>query len=468
MTDLAQEKQEQARWRLLPHARRATMFDQLVANEFTPRDQLRDEQNDLLRKVVRWAATQVPFYERRLAEAGVDVEQVTGIDDLPRLPVLAKHDLIEQRRDLMARSLPQGDRLVVWTKSSGSTGRPAIVAQTALARNVYAGAMQREARWFRIDPLWKAGASRLDLPPMPDGEPVRDGQVVCLDSWPVLGRFFETGPFIGFRMTNPIERQIDWIVEHEPDYFTTQSPNLEHLAWAWPSDAPPKGMKICKAISMQLTDSMRRRIEATFDVPVQQNYGLNETAVLAIRCPQSGCYHTHPEVAVLEIVDDDNQPVEPGQPGRVLVTTLTNYAMPLIRYDTDDLATAGSADCPCGRTMPTIGDVVGRYSRLAFQPSGAFTLWRTLRGALETLPDSLAEPIRKYQVHLHHDMTFELRLQVERPLEESAIRRIHAAWADATESANHTLKIQMVDHIPAGPGGKFQDFLSDFKAPDEP
>ena len=103
---------------------------------------------------------------------------------------------------------------------------------------------------------------------------------------------------------------------------------------------------------------MREHIERSFGCPIHQNYGLNEIGLVATRC-DAGRYHVHSEHCIVEIVGPDGRSVAPGETGRLIVTGLNNWAMPLLRYDADDLGTAVEGPCPCGRTLPSFGDVVG-------------------------------------------------------------------------------------------------------------
>jgi phenylacetate-CoA ligase len=144
------------------------------------------------------------------------------------------------------------------------------------------------------------------------------------------------------------------------------------------------------------------------------------------------------------------------------VTSLTNTAMPLLRYDTGDLAEAVGADCPCGRTMPAFGDVVGRYSRIAFLPEGTLGLVGALNTAIEEMPAGHTQGLRQIQIHQNRDNRFELRVAAASPLPPAFAQAVHAAWARASAADQHPLDIVQVREIARGPGGKFQVFTSDF------
>ncbi len=145
-----------------------------------------------------------------------------------------------------------------------------------------------------------------------------------------------------------------------------------------------------------------------------------------------------------------------------MVTGLRNRAMPLIRYDTDDVAEVLAGPCPCGRTLPSFGKLVGRYSRIAYLPEGTLGYVGALRQALEEMPPELARDLRQFQVHQFRDGRFELRLRTRAPLAAPFRERVEAAWRSATAGQGLSLEIVEVAEIPRPPSGKYQDFTSDY------
>ncbi|MBT5038934.1 MAG: hypothetical protein HOM52_10520, partial [Rhodospirillaceae bacterium] len=188
--------------------------------------------------------------------------------------------------------------------------------------------------------------------------------------------------------------------------------------------------------------------------------------IVALKCP-AGRYHVHGEHCLVELVGDDGQPVAPGEIGRIVVTAFRNLAMPLIRYDTDDLAQSVEGPCACGRTMPGFGEVIGRYSRIAYLPDGTLGLVGAVRDALETMPVEIAQNLRQFQLHQFRNNRFELRLLTAGALPDAFIERVNKTWQKAVAGQNQRLDIATVEKIERSPGGKFQDFTSDHvPAPD--
>jgi phenylacetate-CoA ligase len=111
----------------------------------------------------------------------------------------------------------------------------------------------------------------------------------------------------------------------------------------------------------QLYPAQRRLIEGAFGCPVLAGYGHSERAVDAVECLERSGYHVCMEYGVLELTDEAGQPVAPGEVGFVTGTGLDTHCMPFIRYQTDDLARLDPDPCPCGRELPLITDIMGRW-----------------------------------------------------------------------------------------------------------
>jgi phenylacetate-CoA ligase len=264
---------------------------------------------------------------------------------------------------------------------------------------------QREARWFRLDPRRVLGELRLDsmLPRRGDGSPGRRRDTLTLARWPNVGRYFHTARVVATGSERPVEELLAWIEKYQVGYLMCNPGVLEQLAFYCGERVVPSALAGMMSISGHLTGAMRSRLETTFGIPVHQNYGLNEVGIVAARCPGLTVTQT-----LVEIVDDTGQPVAPGQPGRVVVTALQNFAMPLLRYDTDDVAVVAAAGpCRCGRTLPSFARIEGRYRRYAFLPPGTRQLVNVLSDTLMRAPATLARELRRYQVHQCRDGSFE-------------------------------------------------------------
>jgi phenylacetate-CoA ligase len=161
------------------------------------------------------------------------------------------------------------------------------------------------------------------------------------------------------------------------------------------------------------------------------------------------------EHVLVELVDDVGRQVAPGEMGRVLITTMDNNLMPLVRYDLGDYAIAANGTCRCGRTLPLLGPIVGRK----------FNLFRSAEGRLFS-PALLFDPIR-----LNPEIKqFQL---VQRAANSYHVRYVaDAAISDGTESgirqefhqilgAPVAVRFERVPEIARSKGGKLMAALSE-------
>ncbi len=461
-TTLEQELTVQRQfWHLRPRYEQCPWFDQLLRAEFVDPQQQVQHQSRRLSRVVRFAANAVSYYYNLFAKLRLSPEDIVSVDDLAKLPVLSQQTLIDKAEQLKAAQLPRGERLAGYFSSSGTTGRPKRVLMTMASNQMFSLLAQRQYRIYRFDPAGTFAKIRWAnrLPMTAKGEINPDGETLQSPAWRYVGQFFETGPEVSFNITNPVDQKIAWLQQQQPQYLQCYSGSLEHLALASEGNPSIQSLRAVQAISEQLTPTMRRRIENTLQVPVEQNYGLNEIGMVAVRCP-AGRYHVHTEHCWVEIVDEEGQPCPPGQRGRIVVTALQNLAMPLLRYDTDDTAIAYTDPCPCGRTLPSFGQIAGRYRRYLHLPEGTIDSLDCAMSAIETMPQELIRPLRQYQLHQYRDGRFELRVKVAAPLSPGFNRYIQDAWQAAEMKT--ALTVVEVDQIERSQGGKSQYITSDF------
>jgi len=118
-----------------------------------------------------------------------------------------------------------------------------------------------------------------------------------------------------------------------------------------------------------LTHEQRRCVESGFEVDVLDFYGCVEVERVAWECRERVGYHMDVDSIVTEFVKD-NEEVSPGERGNLILTCLYNYAMPLIRYNVEDVAVPSNEKCTCGRRLPLMKNIEGRADDMVTAPSG--------------------------------------------------------------------------------------------------
>lgn len=141
----------------------------------------------------------------------------------------------------------------------------------------------------------------------------------------------------------------------------------KHLLEEGIKDLRPKAIV---ATSMMLLDHERKIIESAFECAVTNRYGCEEVGLIACECESHNGMHLNLLHVYVEFLDENNQPVKPGEPGKIVITDLNNFAMPLIRYRVEDVGVPSKRDCACGRGLPLMERLEGRVADFLVKPGG--------------------------------------------------------------------------------------------------
>ena len=183
-------------------------------------------------------------------------------------------------------------------------------------------------------------------------------------------------------------------------------------------------------------------------------YSSEEVGYIAVQCPEADTYHIMAESVIVEILRDDGSVCATGEIGRVVVTDLMNLAMPFIRYDTGDYAVRGN-NCSCGRGLPVIDRIAGRWRGMLTHADGSRHWPRTGFHSYRSIA-----PVRQYQMIQHSTDRIELRLAVPEPLSDAQTAAFEAKLRE-TIGDGFTFEIAAFpDRLPPGPRGKTDEFIS--------
>jgi phenylacetate-CoA ligase len=328
--------------------------------------------------------------------------------------------------------------------TSGSTGRPITYYVTELAQLFWRAYTLRDHLWHQRDLSGKLAAIRTGVE-----QHVISGWGVATDA------AFETGPLATLNIGADIDTQLAWLRAEDPDYILSYSSNLRAVA----AQALARGTRLSRlrevrvfgeALPADLRDLCRR----AWNVPVVDNYSAQEVGYVALQCPGHEHYHVQAENLIVEILDDHGAPCEPGQTGRVVVTTLHNFAMPLIRYALGDYAEAGTA-CECGRGLPVIRRIMGRERNLLTLPDG--------RRRWPSYPsDKWAHvaPVGQLQMVQKSRHEILLRIVASRELTPEEKQTLIETLQACLGHPFH-MDIEQVTRIPRAANFKYEDFVSE-------
>ncbi len=434
---------------------------QLEHSQWWPPERLREAQHLQLTALLDHTWRTVPWYRDRLADAGFQPDAAFPLDSWSRIPVLTRAEVVAAGDDLLSVMVPAGHGRLAEIHTSGSTGRPVRAVRTGLWELFWRAFTLRDHLWHRRDlsgTLAVIRESGKDKAPWPDGS-VSDG-------WGASsGAVVRTGPCASLNIRCSTEQQADWLQRVDPDYLLTHPTVLHGLvAFCLDRGISLPRLRQVETISEILRPGTRVLCEQAWGVPVVDIYSAREAGYLALQCPEHDHYHVQGEGVLVEVIGPDGAPAPVGAEGRVVVTPLHNFAMPLIRYEIGDVAEPGPP-CNCGRGLPVLRRILGREQNMLRLPGGR-SVWPLLSSS--DLAGLLRiAPIRQYQFVQKTLSRIELRIVSDQPPSEAQESDLRAFIRDRF---GHPFEVDIVrlDRIPRGATDKYQDFVSELPAEDDP
>lgn len=312
-------------------------------------------QESQLQQMLEHAASHVPYYKKVLSL----IRNRDGRFDLARwveIPIMSKQVVAANWHDFQSVYLPEGHSRVLESSTSGSQGAAMRIRKTRFEHTGVACASYRYANWFNYDyriplALIRSGFVRLEDPDDPEDNRWGPPWIPSQDR---SSRY-------RLSIHTPVEQQLDWLMQLGPVYLNTLPSNAMALAQLAARTGKRPEIVAILTVGERLSEDIRLEVKKHLGCRISDVYATAECGLIAIECPQSGCYHIQSEISRVEVLKAGDMPCEAGETGHLVATSLYNFAMPIIRYRFDDLVTVGER-CPCGRTLPTISAIVGRMS----------------------------------------------------------------------------------------------------------
>lgn len=409
---------------------------QLLRSERYPREQLEACQRLQVAQLASHAHGQSRFWRSRLDSAGFGKHD----EWFSALPVLTRSELKAAGPSFLPQRVPPTHGAIAKLKTSGSTGTPLEIAKTGLAITFWEAITVRDSLWHRRNLGGKLAAIRV-------GAEERTG-----NGWGHAYEGYRTGPGVTFDARMDVDAQLDWLIKEQPQVLLTHPSNLMALvSRSIEKGCRPEKLLEARTYSESLPQELRATLQDAWGVPLSDMYSTNEVGYIALQCPESGLYHIQSEDVLVEVLDDNGHACAPGQTGRVVVTSLHNFAMPFIRYDVGDHATVGEV-CSCGRTLPTIERILGRTRNMMRLPGGRLAWPGFPMNTLVKLP-----AISELKMIQHSLDEIEVLLVLTQPLAADE----EALLTDAIQvRLRHPFRIRLtpVAQIDRGSGNKREDF----------
>ncbi len=424
------------------------MFPYLYAVQYAvkSRDMFRRSRNELLemqwqkfQEVMTSAYEHVPFYRRLWSEYEVRPSDIQNPDDLTQIPIVRKTNLRSvYPKDAVSDQLAASE----WREwsTSGSTGEPFKFAVDAAT---VGGQMAVNMRTCTLSG-YALGRKILQVAP-----PISGGSNLVMRAADVVLRRRVVDAF-----SSEYEETFDFLDGFGPEFIVGYASYIYILAKlaiqrSW---HPTHDIRAVMTTSETLLPQMRRTITEAFQSEVFDQYGSNEFGRIAGECETHVGYHLNMDSAYVEILDpNSDRTVEVGTPGRLVITGLLNYAMPLIRYEIGDVGAISTAYCSCGWETLLLTHIGGRLQDVLWREDGTPVppdcLYRILREYDE---------IENYQVVQESQMHIRVRVVERGHLSSEQAAEIQSRiedYLDCNVEVERTVEIPRV-------AGKFKHIIS--------
>ncbi len=325
--------------------------------EYQSIQDIKNYQEEALRKQLAYVASHSPFYKNWFQKHGIDISSIKTIEDLKIIPPTTKTHLQENNDDFFCVPITE---IRDFATTSGTLGSPVTFGLTDADLDRLAF---NEMISFKI-----AG--------------VQKGDVVQLMT--TIDRRFMAGLayFLGLRQlgcgvirvgSGIPQMQWDSILKYKPKFLIgVPSFVYKMIEYAEQNNIPYKESSIegiiCIGEALRTSDLkptiLASKITEKWNVKLHSTYASTEMSSAFTECSAFAGGHVIPELIITEILDDNNHPVPDGQSGELVVTTLGIEALPLVRFKTGDVVTKHVNSCSCGRNSYRIGPVEGRKQQM--------------------------------------------------------------------------------------------------------
>lgn len=374
-------------------------YKSLCDSQWKSYEVLKEKQDTDLRHMISYAYENVPYYHSLFTSLKLLPKDIRKTEDLEKLPILTK-DIIRENWNAF---IPINLKSIKYQNhsSSGTTGTP-FRYRLSWNDRFLGGAMLYRG--------WGYGGFELG-----DKMAFFAGSALNINAKSNLKKYaYETARNLKmlscFDMADSeMMSYISIMNKFKPLYIRGYASAIYSFAdWIEEHDIRIHPVKSVFTTSDALYPHMREKIGKIFQCDIYDNYGLNDGGVSAYECSEHKGLHIDMERSVMEVVDAENHQLSDGN-GRILATSLFNYALPLIRYLTGDEAEITPELCSCGRGLPLLKQIWGRSVDVLIAPNG-----KRIHGWFihTILRDYDGRGIKEYQVVQNVIGTLEINLVI--------------------------------------------------------
>jgi phenylacetate-CoA ligase len=359
---------------------------QLPQSAFQPLGFIKEMQERKLQELLQYLQAHSPFYREMFSVRQINISEIKKLEDLNKLPTTGKEELQARNDDFLC---VERSKIIEYTSTSGTLGGPVTIALTEndlnrLAYNEFSSFKCADGSpldvyqlMLTLDRQFMAGMAYYSGIRKLGAGLIRLGPGVPSLQWETI---FRLKPTAIVAVPSFIYRLIQYAAEHKIDVNSSSVKKA-----------------ICIGENIRNSDCslnvLGKKISDAWNIQLFSTYASTEMQTAFTECREGKGGHHQPELLIVELLDENNQPVAQGQPGEVTITTLEVEGMPLLRYKTGDICKAYPEPCACGRTSLRLSPLIGRKKQMIkFKGTTLFApaLFDLLNG-MEEIRDFVAE-----------------------------------------------------------------------------
>lgn len=410
----------------------AKQLNFLIKSQYWSEDDLIAFQNRKLQELINHAYKNVPYYYELFNELNLKPSDFQKKNDLKKLPILTKEKIRLNIKNgkLLAKNINQKD--FIYNSSSGSTGEPLQFYLSKSADSMKKASAIRGWNWMG----YKLGDKFIKVSQIP-----RKGRLKKIQDSIIRSYYL----FIPQLDDNHFHKIVESLIHYKPSVLRCYPDPLRFLSvYIKKNKIKLSGIKSINTTGSILTPETRELAENVFQCKIYDSFSCEGGAVV-YECESNENYHSAMEYAITEIVDENNKDVTLG---RLVTTDLWNYAMPFIRYDTQDIIEISDKQCSCGRKLLPIKKIYGRESDILITPSGQFLIANNFTGFFQWIKE-----VEQFQVKQTELNKFEFYLKVNENYSKQIELKIIEYYKNVI-SSDVQIHINVVDDIPLTKSGK--------------
>ncbi len=366
----------------------------------SPDKKSKPNQEQKLKELLLYLSQHSPFYKNLFLQHRVDINSFNTLEDITKLPTTSKEDLQQYNEDFLC---VDRQKIVEYTSTSGTLGRPVTIALTEndlnrLAYNEYnsfltAGGSSKDSYqlMLTLDRQFMAGIAYYS------GIRKLGASIIRL------------GPGVPSLQWETIERLKPTVIVTVPSFI------LKLIKYAKENNININNSSVKKAIcigeNIRNADCslniLGNKITESWNIKLYSTYASTEMQTAFTECSEGRGGHLQPELLIVELLNENDQPVPANVPGEVTITTLGIEGMPLLRYRTGDICMYFDEPCACGRNSLRLSSVIGRKKQMikfkgtTLYPPALFDLLMTMDEILDYVIEARTNEVGLDEVILY-------------------------------------------------------------------